>query len=128
MKAGFKLDALVAEKVLGLGVDWRCCEDGHWTTLPPAYSTDIVAAWPIAEKLGIALIPLHKGPTVADGVCWEAVGRCTIGHYYAGDGCCVSEVSLSPKNDVIATAETAPLAICLAALKTVGVNIDNEEA
>ena len=61
MKAGRELDALVAEKVMGLskgGTDVNGVfvyldhiEGGIWTAVPN-YSTDIAAAWEVLCKMG----------------------------------------------------------------------------
>jgi len=76
MPAGRDLDALVAEKVIGISVKWLDCGDGRFpykqTTLArnnqlmksgdtpvglrpegdiPEYSTDISAAWEVVEKI-----------------------------------------------------------------------------
>lgn len=93
-KAGRALDALVAEKVMGHrpGVN-----SVH------AYSTEIAAAWMVVEKIG----NWHEFTfAVIKGVVqWEA------GWYESG--CEGLEQRAS------AVADTPPLAICLAALKTV---------
>lgn len=119
MNAGRELDALVAEKVMGwsgidkkwdyetnesfLGgktPDW----DGRQFYEVPHYSTDIAAAWLVVEKL--------RTPN------WEfqldhtrfMIWHCRI-ETTAGEGSASSDSSQG---------ETAPLAICLAALKAVG--------
>ena len=106
-----ELDALIAEKVFG----WTHCApnspyDGEVTgvffgtgrphgggTIPlPHYSTDISAAWEVVEKVGL-LNEYLLG-------CWD-------------DGIwVVSDVD----GNWYADAVTAPLAICLAALKAKG--------
>lgn len=98
MKPGRELDALVAEKVMG----WTevCGYEGeykgYWKILPK-YSTDIAAAWAVVE------LPLFDG--------W-AIGRNASGKW---------EVFNPWENNfVVSVADTAPHAICLAALKAVG--------
>lgn len=123
MKAGRELDALVAEKVMGCIISFkgwrygRCgCDDtkgpSHmWTPdhetyeWPAPYSTDIAAAWEVVEKMGN----------------WHgfdfAIWKKEVGEWRAGwfeDGW----EGLEGRAD--ATAESAPHAICLAALKAVG--------
>lgn len=124
MEAGRELDALVAEKVMG----WRWISynnngfilvppDQHSRMKPeyvfqdkagsrehaglPRYSTDIAAAWEVVEKL-------HEIP----GYEIIDIRLCSIGY-----------AILAPMGNhmkSVSTAETAPLAICLAALKAVG--------
>ena len=103
MPAGRELDALVAEKVMGQETtEWTDGLGGTGVTFfapVEPYSTDIAAAWEVAEKLiqtlGIAVEqPFHDG-----------IWRCTI-------------FGLWPKKWVC-HGETAPLAICRAALKAV---------
>lgn len=100
MKAGRELDALIAEKVMGWTYDevlgWNS-PDGKLTgqPCPRAYSTDIAAAWAVVVKFtGVARVEFHQ----AEGWWIE------LGNGY---------------DSASATAPTAPLAICLAALKTV---------
>jgi len=128
MPAGRELDALVAQYVLGHKLctgdqaivltnkafpdrpgwetwyidDWHILED----PIPdaglerlPYYSTDIAAAWQIAEKLRLCLIPRVDGGWNA--LPWEDV---------RGSG---------PLPASAGSAHTAPLAICHAVLKTV---------
>ncbi len=106
-KPGKELDALIAEKVMGLAVEKFMINPPKptgWVKLKldtnsksfelPKYSTDISAAWEVVEKF----VPLSLDHT--DGN-W----RCGIAKegevYHAG-------------------AESAPHAICIAALKAVG--------
>lgn len=126
--AGHELDALVAEHVMGatwerhanahrdwLAFDhadsakWRAVfatrdDDGNvevWSACPD-YSTDVSVAWQVVEKLhewGL-IVTISKGP---DNFTWDVRGwndRTNDSRY-------------------IAHGETAPLAICLAALKAV---------
>ncbi len=132
MNAGRELDALIAEKVMGLCVheweyttldefmdDWMakcdkcnietsggsremCPASGH--TQP--YSTDIAAAWTVVEKLRCAWdfslqVFAEEGGT---GACFTVMGET-----FRSDG----------SHMFSAEADTAPLAICLAALKAV---------
>lgn len=107
MESGRELDALVAEKVMGLKqiltpggieVGWSISSKIGASSLKP-YSTDIAAAWKVVEKLNL----LDKNCLLHDEGKWSVCpfdGAATI---YAG-----------------IDAETAPHAICLAALKAVG--------
>lgn len=104
MKAGRELDALVAEKVMGLmmidGKEKYPCDSsskGYILTDPEPYSTDIAAAWLVVEKLRDTL---HVNWDIcSDSTSWWA----KIGNL-----------------ETLKAADSAPLAICLAALKAVG--------
>lgn len=130
MEAGRELDALIAEKVMGWerGENWLIppvgtpMRDNNWAAewdekgrphWLPRYSQDIEAAWQVVEKL-------RKD--------WEYL------FINAGNGwgveCRTEHVDISPSNDITYQwtestgnihGDTAPLAICLAALKAVGV-------
>lgn len=111
MKAGRELDALIAEKVFGKTVDRSSHFDIYYDNGPsiPFYSTRIAGAWLVVEKL------------VADGM--QPIVNYLNGQILAYDGwhCCIAkgyEVYHSHG------CETAPLAICLAALKACGVEVD----
>ena len=121
--AGRELDALVAEKVMECQVIWReqnlpfaapkephcgCPERIHETPFRglSAYSTSIAAAWQVWEHLAqregwfanvqTCCRPEHQ---------WCAIVADGEGHLWEGQ------------------ADTAPLAICLAALKAVGIEV-----
>lgn len=121
MEAGRELDALIAEKVMGLQ-PWPVQEfservfraalvpQGH-DPLPcscPKYSSDIAAAWDVVERLRDFKHPEdeHAGFTV-----WQY----WKGGYAAGWSWHEAEYGVE-------LADTAPHAICLAALKAVGVD------
>jgi len=103
MKPGRELDALIAEKVFGLEVEWK---EGFGSkevfpvsrlTAIPEYSTDIAAAWLVVEKLK------GREPSIA----YE-------GEKYGW------EVSLTINHEIFCIyGKSAPHAICLAALKAV---------
>lgn len=139
LEAGRELDALVAEKIFGSL--WRAyrsddeeksvirlfapsradyCEEiqykNQWGTSSgfyptdypdlPAYSTDIAAAWEVVEKVGtgwLYLSLLQDSDKVAGY--WRAAFH---------------RLKETPQ---LVDADTAPLAICLAALKAVGVEV-----
>lgn len=102
MKPGRELDALIAEKVMGMNVQhgrvWsqegKCLRE----TDLPSYSTDIAAAWEVVEKLKLGLLP--------DGDKWIA-GQ-------------ADRAGLETSN--LCWGDTAPHAICLAALNAVSQN------
>lgn len=117
MPAGREMDALVAEYVMGSpcppmpvdGPDWgsQASQVEIWHENLPHYSTDIAAAWQVVKKFNNKLtiqgpnsIDLNEGFSYPDY--WE------IGFH---------EKSWS--NKFRGVAETAPLAICRAALKAV---------
>ena len=108
MKPGPELDALVAEKVMGLGNDWCLHVGVHppcGSPCPIDYSTDIAAAWQVVEKIGNASLVNH-----ASGGAWHV------------------EFELKGGSLPYDTGDTAPHAICLAALKAVGVELAQETA
>jgi hypothetical protein len=99
--AGPELDALVGEKVMGLRPK---------SPLPP-YSTDIAAAWTVAEAM------IHK-----DGVYFgcphfkhKHQNLASLG-YPEGTECWYCVINTKLLNKVVICAETAPLAICRVAL------------
>lgn len=123
MNAGRELDALVAEKVMGLGCihpDAVRAEGGGgwivWGRVPagdcapigtrfPAYSTDIGAAWEVVVRMAelfpqrdFLLVRMHENAW------WEAQFT--------------DDANLAEQAE-----PTAPLAICLAALRAVGVEV-----
>ena len=123
MKAGRELDALIAEKVMGLtrhdesyvaeGVGkvlrfvWRdgcgtCVYSGDMFL--PHYSTNIADAWEVVRKMGMVLIE-NSGEAFGKLDEWNVQ---FVGHDKEGEPHWVSE-----------SAETVELAICLAALKAV---------
>lgn len=110
MKPGRELDALVAEKVMGLKV-YRKSEDffvddglGSEDSLVPEFSEDISSAWTVVEKTG-----LLKSQQLFQ----QSSGKWIIGNLDTQDGLLI----------LCAEAETASAVICLAALKAVGVEI-----
>lgn len=106
-----ELDAEVAEFVMGLRsprngtyIDDVCPFDGTVTTRPiPLYSSNISAAWEVVEKMELAVISNFEGG------------------WYVGQPAWLSPSTLEIGNEI--EASTAPLAICLAALKVVGRDI-----
>ncbi|WP_339161761.1 hypothetical protein [Siminovitchia sp. FSL W7-1587] len=97
-----EIDRLIAEKVMGFEVtkDGERVQDGKRFGIP-SYSEKIEHAWLVAEKLGDEY-----------GVCISNQG---------GWGCLIydldTETSYTAQGQV-------PLAICLAALKAVGVEVE----
>lgn len=128
MKPGRGLDALAAEKVMGwvevresapgdplsrlVGHDPQCIGAPVYFFTIPAYSTDISAVWEVVEKLKEKNIRLELSP-LASGYSASFV-RYTpdidpdFNCLWTGIGNSYSE------------AETAPHAICLAAIKSCG--------
>ena len=104
MKAGRELDALVAEKVMGHDMEkdfCTTCYDSPTCDRPiPRYSILIQDAWPVVEKMADRRHPFELVKTpISYWVC-RFYGE-IIRDIYKG------------------YADTAPLAICLAALKAV---------
>lgn len=115
-KAGRELDALVAERVMGLTLNgspysdgsvwWRKGSAGTWepTELPP-YSGDIAATWLVVEKMRAH--PHYVDFGISDG---HNENSCD------GDGPWYAHFCLGNGNES-ASASTPPLAICAAALR-----------
>jgi hypothetical protein len=113
-----EIDALVATKIMGWklqpksawGTEWWNGDEKERSIYSFCPSTDIAAAWEVVDKF------------TADGT-FARIERGTTG----GLGCPVTphwEVGLSKDGYCYwAKASTAPLAICLAALKALGVKV-----
>lgn len=113
MNPGRELDALIAEKVLGHELG----RFGHGDAIEiitygphfipiPRYSTSIEAAWEVVEKLdlfGCKDLPGY-------GPIWYVLGKNTAGWVIAD----TRDMGWSVEGD------TAPHAICVAALKAIG--------
>ena len=105
-----ELDALVAEKVMG----WRRRE-GRWLVPDrvysrrncPRYSTSIAAAWQVVERFEerVAI----EGPVTTSDI-W----RCSIWTSWDEN-----------RESSVADTTSAPRAICLAALRAVGVGVED---
>lgn len=88
----------------------------------PPYSTDIAAAWDLVEKLGLLVVPLHEAwLDIPEDEFREPV---QIG-WAAGRGSWhgPTEIYMETPTRNWMKSETAPHAICLAALKAVGVEV-----
>ena len=151
MNAGRELDALVAEKVMGIPPleiirrangdfdeirGWPECpidqseEDAYGALdkpggknlifwFPKTYSTSIADAWLVVEKMGswhgFTFMVFHEKEWRRDRDSEALVWRC--GWFEWGwDG---------PESRAASVADTAPLAICLAALKACGVELES---
>lgn len=126
MNAGTELDALVSKHVFGVepcvcgpiggydpdtGICSRCgvSPSGH-------YSTNIAAAWKVWDRLH-GLQQAKNWDTLAlERDYDEYIVMCY-------DGSCTEDDHRAEK--ALAWADTAPLAICLAALRAVGYNVDD---
>ena len=95
LQPGPKLDALIAEKVFGWNPIYI---DNLNLDMMPQYSTSITAAWPIVERFN-----LYVAPAAAQLQGWDAGPTTKQGRW--------------PVTKDAVTAATAPLAICLMALK-----------
>lgn len=107
-------DALVSHRVMGIGVALGemfqyAVLPSNYTKCPQHYSTDIAAAWDVFEK---------------------GQQQCDFGMVIFGAiGYTCQFVTMTPDgqyetHEVCASADTAPEAICKAALKAVGVDIE----
>ena len=114
LPASRELDALVAERVMG----WHALRDGHCAEceamikegtlmmsdpqglvgVVPDYSTSISAAWEVVEKTRL-FDNAHLRRDLWNEIRWQIVAE--------------------PSEEILASADTAPLAICRAVLKTV---------
>jgi uncharacterized protein (DUF1330 family) len=122
VKAGRELDALVAEKVMGYKIGWLteygfkkeferkviALKGDRYDNIP-RYSTNISDAWQVVEKVGKEFL-VRKRLEGNDYRAFIITFDNYLGHkeYYAH-------------------AKTAPLAICLAALRAVGYEIEKAE-
>ena len=123
-----EIDALVAEKVFNQPVEWvevldyqgkrkepYLCEsnEGYGSSDEvDHYSTSIADAWEVVEKI--------RG----DGRWWQ-ITDCEEEGWHASAWRTVTEND-APVCECDAVADTAPMAICLAALKAVGVEVQCE--
>jgi hypothetical protein len=136
VKAGRELDALVAEKVMGwepvndpdTGLWWRVPKGGYNPSgfqsedAPPAYSTDIAAAWQVVEKITRPLANIRNGEWCLDRLGYRCCEHDEDGVH--GEWRCSFRAYKGEDDEwVHVTASTAPLAICLAALKACGVEV-----
>lgn len=132
MDAGRELDALVATHIFGYRVatkaslgyvrtdDYLCQtdHDGKWGHLDE-YSTDIAAAWLVVERFGLSVLSIREEGHV---VGWFAglYGDRTDSDYLDTEmGVIDGRFGGTFGGDLYASAPTAPLAICLAALRVV---------
>jgi hypothetical protein len=103
--AGRELDALVAERVMGWVQEEPQPHPVNSFAIyfggPPPYSTDIAAAWQVVERMRE-----QEYSIALDSDTWLKHPYAV--HFIGGNSGCVS-----------CTADTAPLAICRAALKAV---------
>ena len=119
MEAGRELDALVAEKVMG----WEATADGlYWDARQKR--TRLVLGSAIAKKreeMGIENGPgFVFAPSTDIATAWEVVEKADLWSLYGsiGDGPYRACIQFEDREGLM-TADTAPLAICLAALKAV---------
>ncbi len=122
MKPGKKLDALVAEKVMGwkripidpsrYGIDWMWDKKEGCLLIDsqecPKYSTDISAAWQVVEKMFQDAWSIQiEGSELIDS-------RLGHGGFDVRFNC-----KCGARGRFDAEGDTLPVAVCLAALKTV---------
>jgi hypothetical protein len=118
MKPGRELDALIAEKVLGIPV--RASEDAEGCYLPVTTHPD--GGYYHGHRGQIEKPILHYSTQIADA--WLVVEKMKANNYCFTlyDGYDPEWAALFSPRDAklnLAEADTAPLAICLAALKAV---------
>ena len=114
MQKSRELDLYMAQKVLGhktfndrQGKPHEELPSGQTRPLR-AYSQEIAAAWEIVEKIGISLLPVEQGwfAIVGNTRGWESPAD-FIGYLQTADF----------TNSGAAVGESAPMTICLAAMK-----------
>ena len=104
MPASIEMDALVAMKIMKIDVK----HDWHWKHTTKNYSDDIGAAWEVVKKIkemGWSLSIIEHADPAGDYVV-EILRRDLVGDKI-----------------FVCRAETAPLAICRAALSVVPANV-----
>lgn len=123
-QAGPEIDALIAEKVMGLEVSREVHpfkyhnveldkeRGGVWSSPIPAYSTDIAAAWEVVKKIGkpIEIRVDADEVSVSNHTCESIPLPGWNWHQH-----------------VLEAAPTAPLAICRAALKAIELTGDSQK-
>lgn len=114
MKPGPELDSLIAKRVMNIPPDYACTpgfiDTGkdwvqEWDNLKP-YSTDIAVAWLVVEKM---ISDDNEFELTTYFPCTQLVFWCRF--------------SADMNFDHIGEADTAPHAICLAALKAKGIEV-----
>lgn len=113
MKPGRKLDALVAEKVMGFQVDsfgYCVSQKGKIEEELPYYSTDIAAAWEIIPKLRDRRIHVKL----------ECGGLCDVWTVELFHWGVFKDTFTNDNPRTKSSSQSAPHAVCLAALKAVG--------
>ena len=127
-----EIDALVAEKVMGQPVEWvevldylsrrkepYLCESNEGQGANDEvehYSTSISAAWELLDRFGFIVGPRFKAgayPTDHPGI--------RTGWYVYKTWDAAANDTYEWEQHAFAEADTLPMAICLAALKAVGV-------
>jgi len=108
-----EIDRLIAEQVMGwtnlsvAGTRFGTTPEGKSHSIVPQYSTDLSAAWEVVEKL--RQVGYQGGINWSDS---EPEYECAFG-----------SSNVPPHERQSCRAETASLAICLAALQIVGIPI-----
>lgn len=121
MEAGGELDALVAEKVMGWQWQQWAPNPEQPHLAPPGYGRPHPDHWWLGRSI-FELVP-HYSTDIADA--WLIVehlhGRVVIDHWSGNQYKVMIYIPSSGSPSVEASADTAPLALCLAALAAVGV-------
>lgn len=113
MKTDRKFDLTISSEVMGYEVSQQnneFFEDTKEGRKPLRfYSTDIAAAWEVAEKLGISLIAIKDGG-------WFAIAGASRGWKSPADFLKYLQ-NADFASSGAAVSESAPMAICIAAVK-----------
>lgn len=121
MQTDRQIDRIMAEKILGhsvfheqRGTLREKLPNGQTRPLRP-YSTDISAAWEVANKVGISLLPTTEGwfALVGTEKTWRSPGQFL--EYLAKADFARAGAAVTPEG---------PMAICLAALRS----LENQES
>lgn len=122
-----ELDVLVAEKVMGYGSESNCrrtkqrwiCQCGNCDPIPN-YSTDMIAAWQVVEKM----MTLRRFDTPPEYEHDSMAFHVQVKAWRSSSGW---GWSCETNNTWVACSDTAPQAICLCALKAVGIILNEEK-
>jgi hypothetical protein len=136
-----EIDALVAEKVMGSRVAWikpehidrgdgKGMEEGSFEPYPvmtsgdslieaPKYSTDIAAAWEVVERMRGEGWSFRFG----NNSCAKDQNVASFAQGWRGLGANILTGEYIYDDNSSMVAETAPLAICKAALKAKGIEV-----
>lgn len=123
-----EIDALVAERVMGYGSRVKMFVSGPiindaYPVAVPNYSTDIAAAWQVVEKMREIACQVD---VTSHGEHEVVLAHGVVCYIHGFNEDFWREGMLDA--DYSAVADTAPMAICLAALRAINVELPKENA